>query len=138
MKILLAVDDSKFSEAAAQTVIRQFRPDQTDVCVLHVVDLVLPIPTSYAEGFRQESLKQGKELAGRVEQLLDKAGFKVKKAVEEGDPRSAIVDYAATWGANLIVAGSHGRKGLDRFLMGSVAESIARHAHCSVMIVRIL
>jgi nucleotide-binding universal stress UspA family protein len=138
MKILLAVDDSKFSEAATQAVIQHMRREHAEVCVLHVVDLVLPIPTSYAEGFRQISLIQGKELAVRVEQLVDKAGFKVERVVEEGDPRSTIVDYAAKWAADLIVVGSHGRKGLDRFLMGSVAESVTRHARCSVMIVRIL
>ena len=57
--------------------------------------------------------------------------------MEKADPRAAIVDYAANWKADLIVLGSHGRKGLDRFLIGSVAEFVARHAFCSVQIVRI-
>jgi nucleotide-binding universal stress UspA family protein len=60
------------------------RPEQTELSILHVVDLVLPIPTSYAEGFRQESLTQGKELVQQTEQLLEKAGYKVQAAVEEG------------------------------------------------------
>jgi nucleotide-binding universal stress UspA family protein len=112
-KVLLVVDDSKFSDAAAQAVIRQVRQEHADVRVLHVVDLQLPIPTSYAVGFRQESLNHGKELARRVEQELSKAGFDAEGVIEEGDPRSTIVDYAKKWGANLIVAGSHGRKGLE-------------------------
>lgn len=135
-KILLAIDDSKFSEAAVRTVLRQTRPEQAEVCVLHVVDLQLPIPTSYVDAFRQQSLSRGKELAAGVEQQLKKAGFKAHAIVEEGYPRSAIVDYAKKWDANLIVAGSHGRKGLDRFLIGSVAEFVVRHAPCSVEIVR--
>jgi nucleotide-binding universal stress UspA family protein len=137
MKVLLAIDDSKFSEAAAQAVIAQHQPQGTEVKVLHVVDLALPIPTSYAAGFRQESLKRGEELVRRTEQLLAKAGYKVLTAVEEGDPRSKIVDHATRWNADLIVLGSHGRKGLDRLLMGSVAEFVSRHAACSVQIVRI-
>jgi len=136
-KILLVVDDSKFSNAAAQAVIRQVRREHAEVSVLHVVDLALPIPTSYAEGFRRESLHHGRELVERVAKQLREAGFKAEGVVEEGDPRSSIVDYAKKWGANLIVAGSHGRKGLARFMMGSVAEFIIHHAPCSVQIVRV-
>jgi nucleotide-binding universal stress UspA family protein len=112
------------------------QPGETQVCVLHVVDLTLPIPTSDAEGFRQESLRQGKELVQRAKQTLTKAGFKVQTELEEGYPKSRIVDYAAHWKADLIVVGSHGRKGLERFLIGSVAESVARYARCSVLVVR--
>lgn len=126
MKILLAIDDSKFSETATQAIIQQMRPDNTEVCVLHAVQLTLP----------NESLKQGKQLVVRTEQVLNKAGFKATTAVVEGDPRAAVIDYAAHWNADLIVVGSHGRTGLQRFLMGSVAESIARHTHCSIEIVR--
>jgi nucleotide-binding universal stress UspA family protein len=137
MRVLLAIDGSKFSEAATQAVIRQSQPQGTEVKVLHVVDLALLIPTSYAAGFRAESLKNGEELVRQAEQALSKAGYKVQTAVEEGDPKSRIVEDAANWKADLIVIGSHGRRGVDRFLMGSVSEAVARHAPCSVQIVRI-
>lgn len=130
------VDDSKFSDAAAQAVIRQVRQEHADVRVLHEVDLQLPIPTSYAVGFRQESLNHGKELVWHVEQELSNADFDAEGTIEEGDPRSTIFDYAKKWGANLIAAGSHGRKGLERLLLGSVAEFVVRHAPCSVEIVK--
>ena len=58
-------------------------------------------------------------------------------AVEWGDPKSKIINAAEAWGADLIVLGSHGRKGLQRFLLGSVSETDMRHAHCSVEIVRL-
>jgi nucleotide-binding universal stress UspA family protein len=67
---------------------------------------------------------------------LSKAGFKVEGVIEEGDPRSTIVDYAKKWGANMIFAGSHGRKGLERLLMGSVSEFVVRHAACTVEVIR--
>lgn len=137
MRILLAIDDSKFSDAATQAVIAQYRPQETQVKVLNVVDLAIPIPTSDAAGFREESLKHGQEVVRRSEQLLSKGGYTVQTAVEEGDPRSKIIDQAMHWNAELIVMGSHGRKGAERFLMGSVAESVSRHASCSVEIVRI-
>jgi nucleotide-binding universal stress UspA family protein len=137
MRILLAIDDSKFSEAATRAVIAQHQPQGAQVAILNVVDLTIPIPTSYATEFREQSLKQGQEVVRRAEQVLKKTGYTVQTAVEEGDPKSKIVDYAMHWNADLIVVGSHGRKGAERFLMGSVAETVARHAPCSVEIVRI-
>ena len=137
MKVLLAIDDSKFSEVATQAVLNQFHPQATEVKVLNVVDLAIPIPTSYAGVFREESLKHGREIVQRAGSLLTKAGFKTQTATEEGDPKSTIIDQAAKWPADLIVMGSHGRKGLVHFLTGSVAESVLRHAPCSVEIVRI-
>jgi len=136
MKLLLAIDDSKFSEAATQAVIAQFQPQGTEVKVLSVVDLLLPIPTSDAAGYRELSLKHGQELVQKAERLLSNAGFKTQIAVQEGDPTSKIIDQATQWKADLILMGSHGRKGLSRFLMGSVAQNVSRHASCSVQIVR--
>jgi nucleotide-binding universal stress UspA family protein len=137
MKLLLAIDGSKFSEAATKAVIAQYPPQGTEIEVLNVVDLALPIPTSDAAGFREESLKNGQELVQRTQKTLGKAGFNVQTAVEEGDPKAKILDNAARWKADLIVMGSHGRRGAERFLMGSVSEAVARHADCSVEIVRI-
>jgi nucleotide-binding universal stress UspA family protein len=137
MKLLLAIDGSKYSEAATQAVIAQYQSQGTEVKVLNVVDLPLPIPTSDAAAFHELSLMHGRELVERAEQLLSKAGYKTQTAVEEGDPKSRIIEQATRWKADTIVMGSHGRKGLDRFLMGSVAESVSRHAPCSVEIVRI-
>jgi nucleotide-binding universal stress UspA family protein len=143
MKVLLAVDDSKFSEAAIETVMRQMRPEQTEVCVLHVVEPLLLIPYYYMgqvaslETAQEKRLAEGKELVARAAQRLTPAGYHVQTDVKEGDPRAMILDYAEAWNPDLIVVGSHGRKGLDRFLIGSVAESVARHAACSVLVVRL-
>jgi nucleotide-binding universal stress UspA family protein len=60
----------------------------------------------------------------------------VDTAVEKGDVRLKIIDSAAEWNADLIVIGSHGRSGIPRLLLGSVAEFVARNALCSVEIVR--
>ncbi len=137
MKVLLAVDDSKFSEAATDAVVTQYPAKGTDVEVLNVVDLAIPIPTSYADGFRQESLKHGQDLVQRMRRKLSDAGFKVETSVEEGDPKSKILDHAANWHADLIVMGSHGRRGIEHFLMGSVSEAVVRYAPCSVEVVRV-
>ena len=143
MKILLAVDDSRFSEAATQAVIRQIKPEQAEVCVLHVVEPLLLIPEfrlgnlEALKASEKQLRRHGEDVVAQAEQLLRGAGFKVRTKVREGDHRAEIIDQAAEWGADLIVLGSHGRKGLNRFLLGSVAEFVARHADCSVEIVRI-
>jgi nucleotide-binding universal stress UspA family protein len=118
MKVLLATDGSKFSQAATDAVISQCQPRGTEVKVLNVVDLPLMIPTLYAAEFREEGLRQGEEVVRGAEQQLTKAGYRVEAEVDEGDPKSKIVEDAARWNADLIVLGSHGRKGVDRFFDG--------------------
>jgi nucleotide-binding universal stress UspA family protein len=141
MKILLAVDDSKFSGAALQAVTAQFPPQGTEVLVLHVVGpITLATPPQMSPGYAPElaiRLKDGRKLVEREAQRLRAAGFQADGAVESGDIREKIIDAAAEWRADLIVMGSHGRRGVQRFLLGSVAEHVTRHAPCSVEIVRI-
>ena len=67
---------------------------------------------------------------------LRASGLRVETAVSDGDPRSAIVDAAREWGADLIIVGSHGYTGVKRWLLGSVAQSVVSHAPCSVEVVR--
>ena len=75
-------------------------------------------------------------LVDRIAEELRRAGFKAQTRVEVGDAREGILDCAAEWGADLIIVGSHGQRGIQRFLLGSVSEFVARHAKCSVEIVR--
>lgn len=137
MRVLLATDGSKFSEAALRAIIGHFEPKETEVRVLNVVDLPLPIPTLYAEEFREESMKEGQELVMEAKTRLAKAGYSVQTEVKTGDPKRKIVEDATRWHADMIVMGSHERRGIDRFLMGSVSNAVARHAPCSVEIVRL-
>jgi nucleotide-binding universal stress UspA family protein len=144
VKILLAIDDSKFSEAAIEAVIRQATPQETDVRVLHVIEPIPIYPDGQAWGYGpeasqvlEEQRKEAEGLVAQAGQTLRDAGLKVTTAIEEGDPKEVIIDSAAKWPSDLIMIGSHGRKGLDRFFMGSVSEAVARHARCSVQIVRV-
>ena len=139
MKILMGVDDSKYSEDVMRSIVTQFRSEHTPVRVLHVLQPSAPAPPQMAPGYAPELEDQKKpalELVERIASELRSAGFTVDTAVEVGDIREKILDSAAEWGADLIVVGSHGRRGVQRFLLGSVAEFVARHAKCSVEIVR--
>jgi universal stress protein A len=144
MRILLAIDDSKFSQAATEAVLSEAKPKETEVKVLHVIEPLPIYPEGQAWGYggvstpvTAEDRKEADELVGRSAQTLRKAGFTVTTAVEQGIPKVVIVDLAKEWPADLVVVGSHGRKGLDRFFMGSVSEAVVRHAPCSVQVVRI-
>jgi len=144
MRILLAIDDSKFSEAAIEAVIEQARPHGTEVRVLHVLEspplLVAREMGGYDPALEtawESERQRAKAVVAKAAELLRARGLKVAAAVEDGDPKSKILDVAEEWQADLIVLGSHGRKGLNRFLMGSISDAVARHARCSVEIVRI-
>jgi nucleotide-binding universal stress UspA family protein len=145
MKILLAIDDSQYSQEATRTLLAQFRTQNTEVRVLSVVEPisvyvsadVFPHFTPQVEEIEQDRKAQATDLVGRVAKSLRDAGFTASQAVDFGDAKTTIIDNATKWGANLIVLGSHGWKGLNRFLLGSVSDAVARHAPCSVEIVRI-
>jgi nucleotide-binding universal stress UspA family protein len=145
MKILLATDGSKFSEAAAHAIVSQLRPQDAQVLALQVVEpLIFSNPPQMAPGYApemgvrlQEQIKQAKDNVAAAAETLRKAGFKTETRVVENETRSGILDVAEDWKADLIVLGSHGKKGLRKFLLGSVTEFVARHAACSVLIVRI-
>lgn len=148
VKMLLAIDDSAFSVVALESLATQFKPDSAEVHVLHVAEsakLTEFPPLSFGTGpafageyavllekWRQNAL----DLVSQAAKRLQAAGFKAKPVFLEGDAKRDILNYACRWAADVIVVGSHGRGGLDRFLLGSVSEATARHAHCSVFIVR--
>ena len=139
MKILTGIDDSKSTADVVKAIVSQFRPDNTEVLVLHVLQPIASAPPQMAADYAPELDAQKKpaaELVERIAKELRSAGFKVETAVEVGDVRETIIDAAAACGADLIVVGSHGQRAIQRFLLGSVAEFVARHAKCSVEIVR--
>jgi universal stress protein A len=140
MKILLAVDDSECSREAVKQVSAYFNPQMTEMKILHVVSPpYYSTPPQMARGYAPEMDAVEKNVAAEMEhfaKMLRSAGFAVDCAVETGEVRSMIIDFAANWGADLIVMGSRGYKGLTRLLLGSVAESVVRHAHCSVLVIR--
>lgn len=146
MRILLAVDQSDGSAKATEAVIEQFVPTHTQVTVVHADDWPrgMPVEMSFAEGsaaarniLALHTLRR-RNAAALLESTADRlreAGFTTAASLRDGDPRQAIIDYARECRADLIVLGSNGKRGLDRML-GSVSDSVARHAPCSVEIVR--
>ncbi len=149
MKVLLATDGSECSLAAANSVVARPWPGGTVFKVVSVEELVVletpmaasPLASVYPANLVEELLADAHARAvNAVEgarKMLETAGLKVldQQPIPTGDARTTILDLAQTWPADLIVLGSHGRRGLDRLLMGSVAENVAVHAHCSVEVI---
>ena len=144
MKILLAFDNSTFSQEAMRTLARQFRTKGTRVRVLHVVEPIsgyisadmIPHFVPYVAKVEKDRRKEAGEIVERAAGQLRKAGFQASGVVEQGDPQVRIIEHADVWHADLIVLGSHGLKGWTRLLMGSVSDAVTRHAGCSVEVVR--
>jgi nucleotide-binding universal stress UspA family protein len=143
MKILLAVDGSECSNAAVASVAARPWPEGTEVRVLSALELpFVPTPETWAlpdsyYAQLEEAAKEASENAvnGAVKELETK-GIQATTSVKTGQAKSVIVDEAETWGADLIVLGSHGYSGWQRFWLGSVSNAVASQAHCSVEIVR--
>jgi nucleotide-binding universal stress UspA family protein len=140
MNSLLATAGSNSSSAAAQNIAKLFRPLNNEVRILTVVGRVsTAILPQMSPGYYPELEQQRGEAKAFVEstaKMLATEGFEVSTSVLTGDAKTVILDEAAGWPADLIVVGSHGHKGLGRFLLGSVSAAVARHAACSVEIVR--
>lgn len=103
--------------------------------VLHVIDdsgLV-----SGRSDVDDELREEGEAAVRRVEQIASVHGVDVTTAIETGDPATTILDYADEIDADVIVAGTHGRSGMRRRVIGSVAERLVRHANCPVLTVRL-
>jgi nucleotide-binding universal stress UspA family protein len=140
MNVLVAVDDSQFTPDVLKAVASQFRPQDVQVRVIHVLQPISTTPPPQMDAHYAPELEARKECGRKLLEdcgnELRKAGFSVTVHLEIGDVRERIIDSAEEWPADLILVGSHGRDTLMRFLLGSVAESVARHAKCSVEIVR--
>ena len=144
MHVLVPTDGSECAEAALRAVAARPWPAGTEVRVICVPEVpvlagaypyyppevVLEVATAN-EAHAKEAVQKGAE-------ILKKAGLCTSEEVMEPreSPVRAVLGMADLWSADLIVMGSHGRRGFDRYVMGSVSESVALHAHCSVEVVR--
>ncbi len=98
--------------------------------------LLIRVPQTSAQRPRRMPLKATEELVEWVADSLASHGFQAGTVVKPGDPREVIVNEAADWQADLIVMGAYGHSGVRNWQIGSVAESVAKHARCSVELVR--
>jgi len=144
MKILLAIDGSPCSDAAVEEVARRPWPEASLVKVLSAWEIPRPptpegwaLPLNYFEGIDAALRKQGENIVNRaIQKLKSNRSLTADAVLVPGSPRPVILDEAESWGADLIVVGSHGYGVWKRFLLGSVSQAVVSHAKCSVEVVR--
>lgn len=128
-RVLLATDGSETSTQAARAVAARPWPEASEFRVISVEE-------PWAIASSRVKREEPQEALRTAEQVLGSAGLKVTGEVLSGKPKEAILGHARKWAADLIVVGSHGRRGIKRFILGSVSEAIAMNAPCSVVVVR--
>jgi nucleotide-binding universal stress UspA family protein len=150
-KILLATDGSKEAELAAKTASDLAQKIHSELHVVHVFGISPIGPPVYPEATNLQSVEREAETEEleriseqRAREMLEEEVGKVRSAggtvaqghLIEGRVAPEVVALAEEIGAGLIVLGSRGRGGIRRALMGSVSDSVVRHAHCPVLVVR--
>ena len=129
-RVLLATDGSETSAEAARAVASRPWPEGSEFRVVSVEE-----PWTIKRSKVRDE-KEAQEAVSSAEQILASAGLKATGAVLNGNAKEVILEEAQKWAADLIVVGSHGRRGFKRLLLGSVSEAVAMNAHCSVVVAR--
>jgi nucleotide-binding universal stress UspA family protein len=146
MKILIALDDSPYSRAALDSVLARPWPKESQFKVLSVIEPFHPEFAGWQTTYTPVAIEAQASIHDSATKLVEEAeksladtfgATNVSGEVAEGYIKDRILEEAQHWLADLIVVGSHGRRGFTKFLLGSVSEAIASHANCSVEIVRI-
>jgi nucleotide-binding universal stress UspA family protein len=132
MRVLIPLDVRSGDGNAVNAAARRPWTDSTAFCLLHV--LVPPRPPM--PRLFERSKKTILERLDRAAEPLLKAGMNFRTEVREGSPGRTIIQFAEEWRADLIMVGSHERSQLARLCLGGTAQSVMRHAPCSVEIVR--
>ena len=137
--------------AAVRSIAQRPWPPSSQMRVISVVPLIAPFvetipftvgpvnpPPDLIDAIEKYARGRAEEAVARARQIFSGAHINPVETefLPVGDARQIILDQAKDWGADLIVVGSHGYRGIDRFMLGSVSESVAMHAHCSVEVIR--
>jgi universal stress protein A len=136
--ILVPVDFSEGTPSSIACALELAGKFSALITLYHVVQLMHPVGLEPVFTYEKEvksvedaAEKQLRKLAGSIAPMAE-----VETAMEAGVPWDKIVKYADKHGVNLIVMATHGRSGLTRLMLGSVAERVVQHAPCCVLVVR--
>jgi nucleotide-binding universal stress UspA family protein len=137
-RIMVATDGSRPARKAVETGIDIAKLSGAKIYAVYVV-----VPTTHSArdfGWEKAAMEhfrnEGKRATGFVEETAKAAGIEVESVLLEGHPADEIVKFAEQNDIEMIVMGTLGKTGLDRFLLGSVAENVVRHSKIPVLVVR--
>ena len=142
-RILVPVDGSDASHAGLNEALALAAEQSGRLRLVHVVDDLITMPMYEGAIFAGELIeqlrKQGRKLLDECVVLCNKKGIAAEAVLLErvgGQAGVLVIEQAREWPAELIVMGTHGRKGLKRIVLGSDAEYVVRHANAPVLLVR--
>jgi nucleotide-binding universal stress UspA family protein len=143
-RILVPVDGSSTSDFALREAIEFVIDQKAELRIIHVIEDVAPVWDVEFLNFNEirEALRQaGKNMLAKAEAVARDAAIKAETRLIEATPpgtriASMIAAEAKAWPADMIVIGTHGRRGVDHLLMGSVAEGVVRISPAPVLLIR--
>ncbi len=145
MQVLIAIDNSEYSKEAIDSILNRPWSTNAKFLVITVIEPVYPEYVSFHANYGHLSQEVFQEISKSANALVAETvnRFKqslpnneIKGQVLEGFAKEEILQSAKECNADLIILGSHGRKGINKFLLGSVSEAVASHSPCSVEIVK--
>lgn len=135
-RVLIAVDSTPLAVHAAELGIELATTLGAEIAFVHAIEPGLSqAPGVLPSDLIAEAEREGRRLIAGFRQLLPQSSSSLE-FIQVGKPASEIVRTAKEWPADIIVIGSHGRHGIQRALLGSVAEAVMRHAPCPVLVIR--
>ena len=141
-RIMVAIDGSDTAERGLREAINLAKDQQAKLAIIHVVDLVVMYGAGQFSGAYVEATREfARDAVERARREAQVAGVQPEiqspEIVTTGyHVADAIAKHAADWKADLLVVGTHGRRGVSHMLLGSVAERIVRVAPCPLLLVR--
>jgi len=138
-RILVPTDGSDPAAAATDHALTVADRFDATVHALYVVDvdgIAHEAPGLGLDALRDALRTEGETATDAVVERAEDRGVDVRESVVDGVAEDAIVDYADAEGIDLIVMGTHGRRGLDRYLVGSVTERVVRRTEVPTLVVR--
>lgn len=141
MKVIVAIDESPYSEDVIASVKKKPWPRDTQFRVLTVLEELCDLENEFGDilaGLDAKRERAAEQFCQQVRSKLQ-AGIptaKVHYEVRKGSPKLEIINSALEWSADKIVLGAHGQRGCPHNLIGSVSRAVAGHAPCSVEIIR--
>jgi nucleotide-binding universal stress UspA family protein len=140
-KILVPTDGSKGTNDAVEHALDIADKYDATVHALYVVNTsaysTLPADSNW-ESITAALEEEGKQATAEIAEMMEESDVDTVREVEEGVPHKTILEYADDNGVDLIVMGTHGKTGLDRFLLGSVTEKVVRASETPVLTVRMV
>ena len=138
-KILIAIDNNQSSELVALSGLQLAQQYDSEIALVSIPQ---------GDGFQEHDPATQAELEDMMEHNLNASQLNVihkifkdvpvKRFVEKGVPYKVIIEIADKWGADIIVMGTHGRKGLPHLLLGSVAEDVIRHSKKTLVVIPVI